>query len=422
MPGGQRAAARSPRSARWPTATSPPGPDTPDFLWVRALAIEAFYSDFVAPGVDATGPGRRSTSTPPSPRGWRRTGPTWASDERALRRRRRRLGRRRRNRGGRARPARPQRAAAGVRPAPDRGRLHALGGEGDLRAVLADPLRADRRRRRRRGRACSAAAASAAARPSTRRWRCARTPRTSPSGTPPADSPAATARRSARPTWRRTTTGSRRAWACASATTGRRRAHRRARLPRARRASSSRCSSYTDANCMRCGSCLQGCPTNAGKSTLNTYIHDAWATGQLELRAGAYVERVVIEDGEAEGVEYVDGDGLPSAWTRARSSSPAGRSTRRRSCMRSGLPGQPEQPSGRPQPRLPPGPPRLRAVRRAAGRAHGVSDHGARDGPPARRGRRLRRRGRRRSRTRSASRRRSRTRTVRSGARRSSRR
>jgi hypothetical protein len=28
---------------------------TPPFLYVRALAIEAFYSDFVAPGVDATG-------------------------------------------------------------------------------------------------------------------------------------------------------------------------------------------------------------------------------------------------------------------------------------------------------------------------------------------------------------------------------
>ena len=28
---------------------------TPEFFWVRALAIEAFYSDFVAPGVDATG-------------------------------------------------------------------------------------------------------------------------------------------------------------------------------------------------------------------------------------------------------------------------------------------------------------------------------------------------------------------------------
>jgi hypothetical protein len=28
---------------------------TPGFLWVRALAIEAFYSDFVAPGAEATG-------------------------------------------------------------------------------------------------------------------------------------------------------------------------------------------------------------------------------------------------------------------------------------------------------------------------------------------------------------------------------
>ena len=43
--------------------------------------------------------------------------------------------------------------------------------------------------------------------------------------------------------------------------------------------------SYTDANCMRCGSCLQGCATNAGKSTMNTYIHDALADGSLELRA-----------------------------------------------------------------------------------------------------------------------------------------
>jgi hypothetical protein len=28
---------------------------TPEFGWVRALAIEAFYSDFVAPGSEATG-------------------------------------------------------------------------------------------------------------------------------------------------------------------------------------------------------------------------------------------------------------------------------------------------------------------------------------------------------------------------------
>jgi choline dehydrogenase-like flavoprotein len=71
--------------------------------------------------------------------------------------------------------------------------------------------------------------------------------------------------------------------------------------------------SYTDANCMRCGSCLQGCPTNAGKSTLNTYIHDAWALGKLELRAECEVQRVMIEDRgsgpEAGGVEYRDAAG-----------------------------------------------------------------------------------------------------------------
>jgi choline dehydrogenase-like flavoprotein len=67
--------------------------------------------------------------------------------------------------------------------------------------------------------------------------------------------------------------------------------------------------SYTDVNCMRCGSCLQGCPTNAGKSTQNTYIHEAWARGLLELRAEADVRRVLIEDDAATGVEYVDSTG-----------------------------------------------------------------------------------------------------------------
>src|SRR4029077_20659839 len=57
--------------------------------------------------------------------------------------------------------------------------------------------------------------------------------------------------------------------------------------------------SYTDANCMRCGSCLQGCPANAGKSTMNTYIHDALAAGRLELRAESRVESIVVEGGEA---------------------------------------------------------------------------------------------------------------------------
>jgi choline dehydrogenase-like flavoprotein len=67
--------------------------------------------------------------------------------------------------------------------------------------------------------------------------------------------------------------------------------------------------SYTDSTCTSCGSCLQGCPTNSGKSTQNTYIADALAAGRLELRAEARVERVVIEDGEATGVEYGDGGG-----------------------------------------------------------------------------------------------------------------
>lgn len=71
--------------------------------------------------------------------------------------------------------------------------------------------------------------------------------------------------------------------------------------------------SYTDHNCMRCGSCLQGCPTNAGKSTQNTYIQPQAVAGRLDLRADATVERVLIEqrDGgpEATGVEYVDAAG-----------------------------------------------------------------------------------------------------------------
>jgi len=71
--------------------------------------------------------------------------------------------------------------------------------------------------------------------------------------------------------------------------------------------------SYTDENCMRCGSCLQGCPTNAGKGTLNVWIQPAWARGALELRAGCEVSRVLISDGDggpqATGVEYVDPDG-----------------------------------------------------------------------------------------------------------------
>jgi choline dehydrogenase-like flavoprotein len=72
--------------------------------------------------------------------------------------------------------------------------------------------------------------------------------------------------------------------------------------------------SYTDVNCYRCGSCLQGCPTNAGKSTLNTYIRPATVLSGLELEPGAFVRRVVIEDRgdgpQATGVEWTDAGGL----------------------------------------------------------------------------------------------------------------
>lgn len=66
---------------------------------------------------------------------------------------------------------------------------------------------------------------------------------------------------------------------------------------------------YSDHNCMQCGSCLQGCPTNAGKSTMNTYIHRHWLGPHLTLRPNSIVQRVLIEDGEATGVEYVDASG-----------------------------------------------------------------------------------------------------------------
>ncbi|MBV9682384.1 MAG: GMC family oxidoreductase [Solirubrobacterales bacterium] len=66
---------------------------------------------------------------------------------------------------------------------------------------------------------------------------------------------------------------------------------------------------YTDHNCMQCGSCLQGCPTNAGKSTMNTYIHRNWLGEHLTLRPNSLVHRVLIEDGEATGVEYVGESG-----------------------------------------------------------------------------------------------------------------
>lgn len=71
--------------------------------------------------------------------------------------------------------------------------------------------------------------------------------------------------------------------------------------------------SYTDAKCQSYGSCMQGCPTDGGKSTMNTYIDKALTDGPLQLRTGAQVEKVLVEDTpqgrRAVGVEYLDASG-----------------------------------------------------------------------------------------------------------------
>ena len=41
---------------------------------------------------------------------------------------------------------------------------------------------------------------------------------------------------------------------------------------------------------------VTGGPTNAGKSTMNTYIAKALGSTPLDLRTGARVERVLVED------------------------------------------------------------------------------------------------------------------------------
>ncbi|TCO54818.1 GMC family oxidoreductase N-terminal domain-containing protein [Actinocrispum wychmicini] len=65
--------------------------------------------------------------------------------------------------------------------------------------------------------------------------------------------------------------------------------------------------SHTDHNCTRCGSCPQGCPTNAGKSTLNTFLAPALAAG-LRLRTRHVVQQVIVDKSGARprvtGVAY----------------------------------------------------------------------------------------------------------------------
>ena len=94
------------RAGAAPTAPrrSPSNERTPEFAFVRALAIEAYYCDFVAPGQRRAGRvGGDRLQLRRSRRACARTGRTWGSHEGPLRRRRGRVRRRRRRRRRRAR-------------------------------------------------------------------------------------------------------------------------------------------------------------------------------------------------------------------------------------------------------------------------------------------------------------------------------
>ena len=141
------------RPSRRSTSSRPPPPPaprrsaahflTPEFVLVRALAVEAFYSDFVAPGAPARARGRRSTSARRLRRSSARTGPTWgwglrwpstsmswsSARARAVACRRR------------ARRERALGAAAGDGPAPHRVRPHALGGPRQPRDLVPGRVR-----------------------------------------------------------------------------------------------------------------------------------------------------------------------------------------------------------------------------------------------------------------------------------------
>lgn len=70
--------------------------------------------------------------------------------------------------------------------------------------------------------------------------------------------------------------------------------------------------SYTDYTCGRCGSCTTGCPTGAGRDTLNTWLAPALARGEVRLRTHTTVTHVTLDTSAAPrvtGVGYRDRDG-----------------------------------------------------------------------------------------------------------------
>jgi len=74
---------------------------------------------------------------------------------------------------------------------------------------------------------------------------------------------------------------------------------------------------------------------------MNTYVHGAWAAGGLDLRANVAVDRVLIEDGQATGVEYVAADGARHRIDASVVVIAAGTLNTPQLLMRSGLPDSP---------------------------------------------------------------------------------
>ncbi|MFL6124769.1 GMC family oxidoreductase N-terminal domain-containing protein [Actinophytocola sp.] len=67
--------------------------------------------------------------------------------------------------------------------------------------------------------------------------------------------------------------------------------------------------SYTDYTCTRCGACTTGCPTNAGRDALNTFLAPVLARDELRLSTHRTVTEVLLDGVKVAGVRYRSPDG-----------------------------------------------------------------------------------------------------------------
>lgn len=76
--------------------------------------------------------------------------------------------------------------------------------------------------------------------------------------------------------------------------------------------------SYTDYTCNRCGACTTGCPTNAGRDTLNTFLAPVLARDELRLHTYRTVTDVTLDTSatpRVTGVRYRNPDGTTGVVT-----------------------------------------------------------------------------------------------------------